>query len=175
MRNDDSSVLAEFERRSRRSRSARAGPGPGPRAAAGLPSRCWPAACRRGGRPHSSRRWSGLRGSPSGCRWRRPRGRSSNRRTRVASVVPSGLQATPSRRGGQRDRPDEPARLRFKNPAGGGFRSLSDDRDLGPVGTEGQVRPAPARASAGWADRSPGRRRGARHPRGPRRSAGCPG
>ena len=54
---DDSPVLAEFRRGSRRSRSARAGPGSGPRAAAGLPSRCWPGASRRGGRPREFRRW----------------------------------------------------------------------------------------------------------------------
>ena len=80
-RNDDSSIPAEFGCRA----AGQAQPGaaqdrvpePEPR----LPSRCWPAACRRGGRPPTGRRWYGLRGSPSGCRWRRPRGRSCDPRT----------------------------------------------------------------------------------------------
>ena len=148
--NDDPSVLAELGARNRRSSSATAGPGPGPRAAAGLPSRCWPAACRRGGRPHSSRCWSGLRGSPAGCRWRRPRGRSWNRAPGVASVVPSGLQATSSAAARKGNRPDKPAGLRLQNPAGGGFRSLSMTAIWAPSGRKARsTRPCPGQRRLG--------------------------
>ena len=92
----------------------------------------------------------------------------------VASVVPSGLQATSSARSPQGERPDEPAGLHLQNPAGGGFRLVVDDGDLGPVGTEGQAIGPRGPAPAGPTGRQVVDEELA-IPRGRQRFAGCPG
>ena len=175
--NDDPSVPAEF-RHPMTAGQAQHGPAQDrvPEPQAGLPSRCWPAACRRGGRPHTGRRWSSLRGWPFDGRWRHPRGRSSNHRT-----------ASPAwcRRGSRR--PIRPWRAAGSTgrggpsptPRSGRWSSLARygvDGDLGPVRAEGQVirRPRPGPGPA----RLPGRqvvdeRRSIAGGTG--RSAGCPG
>ena len=169
------SVPAEFRPDTAGQAQPRAGPGSDPRAAIGLPSRCWPAACRRGGTPHTGRHWSSLRGRPSDGRWRHPRGRSSNLHT----PSPGWCRRVPRRPSlprGQLDRPDQAAGLRLHDPAGEAGPLIMDRRDPGPVRAEGQaICRRSARPRTLPVARSPGRRRASSHRGGTGRFAGRPG
>ena len=132
--------------------SARAGPGPGPRAAAALPSRCWPAACRRGGRSRDKPMlvW------PSRVALRMPVAASQRYALAIIGTASPAWCRRGSRRHSPRtlgngidrtSRPDSASRIRQV----GVLVPVVNDRDLGPVRPEGQVLRPRARAIAGMA------------------------
>ena len=115
-----------------RSGSARAGPGSGPRAGAGLPSRCWPAACRRGGTAAQAAVVMAFEGRPPDAGRGVPEvdlGVVARRRQRACRRGSRRRQSTPAAQG---ERPDELAGLRLEDPAGRGSSTRRRRRRSGP-------------------------------------------